>query len=84
MLKKTIQKALQSCSFDPRKAGPLAVIIDANDCKYWEMRAIEQLKEIHNFNLEGKEAAERIRITIQLLLLSLGKRDEQDKEKAKT
>lgn len=73
---------LKKCQFNPSIRGPMSVIIDANNSKYWEQRAAEQLKEIDFFSLEGKEAEERLILASQLISLSLAKRakDGQNKE----
>jgi len=42
-----IRKVLQRCRFDPKKIGPLSVIIEAHDTdpRYLESRAIEMIRE---------------------------------------
>lgn len=75
-----LRNVLKNCQFSPNDPGPIAVIIDANDTKYWEQRAIEQIGEIHRFKLEGHEATDRIELAIKLLALSLVKRELDSEE----
>lgn len=77
-----IRNVLKRFQFNPKDYGTMSVIVDANNCKYWEQRAIEQLKEIHFFPLADHEVEERLVLASQLIALSLAKRakDGQNKE----
>lgn len=77
-----MRKAAAQIVFDPREPGPMSVIVDQDDPKYWEQRAIEQIREIHQtFNITEEEIVNRLRNACSLLLLSVVKRtDGQDKK----
>lgn len=76
---KAIRDELKKCQFNPNELGPMAIISDNDDPKYWELRAIEQLREIHTFKLDGKEAEDRLQLVIKLAALSLVKRGQTTK-----
>jgi len=44
----TIKKALAASVFDPRAKTPMAVIVDMEDPRYCELRAIELIRQAQN------------------------------------
>lgn len=74
MNKTQIRKALTECAFDPRKAGPLKVISDVGNTKYYLHRAIESVvKAANQTDIKGElmfSAVEEIDIAISLLALA--------------
>lgn len=75
-----IRTALKECQFNPNAPGPMAVIADANNEAYWQLRALEQIKEIRNLPLTREEERERLVLSIRLLTLALVKHDEFDSQ----
>jgi hypothetical protein len=72
---------LRKCFFNPRKLGPLTIISDIGNAEYYEMRAVEFIKEAPNNTFIGgtlKEAMinslekydDKIIKAIQLLVLA--------------
>jgi hypothetical protein len=69
-----IRDELKKCQFNPNEPGAMAIIADCTDPKYWELRALEQIREVHALKLEGREAEERLQLVIKLMALSLAER----------
>lgn len=40
-----VKQVLQSCAFNPRVSGPLKIIADVGDQKYYKTRAIELIAD---------------------------------------
>lgn len=74
---KQIRSFLSTCKFNPNEPGPLKIILETNNPNYYEMRAIEFIREARaSFNLKDYE--EKIQKAIQLLILAnlVQKRDD--------
>lgn len=69
-----VREILKDCQFNPNTPGPLALIVDADSEIYFRQRAIEQLKEIELYSLDGEGAEARLVLAIQLITLSIAKR----------
>lgn len=65
--KRAIERALKECAFDPKKTGPLAVVLDVNNTDYYLNRSIELIKEALIY---PERYDENIKRTIQLLIWS--------------
>lgn len=79
-----IRDVLKRLIFNPNEPGTMSIIADNTDPKYWELRAAEQIREIHMFNLVGEEAQARLELAAKLLALSLAERKRCEQAVTKT
>ena len=63
---------LKKVTFDPTKNNIASIVIEQDDYQYWEMRAIELIREARG--LCGSLAEDRLIFAIQLLTMALAKR----------
>jgi hypothetical protein len=70
-----ISDFLRKCFFNPRLPGPLKIISDINNSNYYELRAVEFIKEINEDNYH-----DNIVKAIQLLALSHETRRNESKD----
>lgn len=69
-----LKNAVKEVPFRPNLPGPMAVLLEANDHKYWEQRAIEILKDIVALNVPNDVAIDRLNTVQRLIALSVAKR----------
>ncbi len=80
--KQSIRKILMDSLFDPRdKATPFSIVVDMNDPKYLENRAIEMIREAQICQ-PAEEYNEKIVRAISLLALSRAMREPEKKKKS--
>lgn len=73
-----MRTVLMEALFDPRDPGPMQVLIDMNDSKYYEARAIEFIKETNLDYYDLNFYHDNIKKAIGLLTLARIKRNNKD------
>lgn len=73
-----VRDVLKSLTFNPNEPGPMAIISDNTDPKYWELRAKELIVETHVIPMTAEDANERIQLAARLLVLSLAERNRRE------
>jgi len=68
---KQIAKILRECVFSPAKPGPMKVVSDVGDPRYYQTRVIELLTQERG-RCMNVECVKTLRTCIQLLSLSIG------------
>jgi hypothetical protein len=62
------KKTLMESSFDPRKPGPLSMILDSGNPTYLIQRSMEMLREA--LELKGKQKSDRLTKAVSLIAMA--------------
>jgi hypothetical protein len=65
-----IKDVLRHCAFDPNKPGPMTVIADVGDPRYYQQRAME-LIQLQAHRAQNKAAIPSLKQAIGLLALAV-------------
>lgn len=69
----SLKQLLVRCAFDPRKPGPMKAIVESGDRNFWELRAIELIREAQDAIEQGHNNFYHDQITRAISLLALSK-----------
>lgn len=66
-----IRNVLKAVTFNPKKPGPLKVIVESGNVDYFYQRAVEQLRMAQQLRGNGQSGAQEALVAMQLIALAI-------------